>query len=190
MLLAGALCSGYYLLARNHRDEVRLERAPGVKFGDPRRSVKRAIDPGATAILRVPTQTTLRAIDNLPRPGQLPSDIRLAPFETTIWRFRAKLTEVTVSEDNDFYIIVESDGIRSCIEIPDPANCEGSPFLSEIRAARQDIAARYQPGYLNTPIDREAEVTGVGFYGTVTALKGMKAPNRARLFPVLKIDWK
>ena len=155
-----------------------------------RTAVQRGTDAEAKTVNATAKVTTLKALRAVARPSSLNdsrhdySHTRIGPLETQVWQLRAKVVSGLVRSDNDIYLVIESDGIRGCVEIPDPALCKGSQFEAQISEVRKSLLREYGFGQHSTSIDREAVLTGVGYFGT-----GGLRENGARLNPLLKIEW-
>lgn len=148
-----------------------------------RRDVKTAIDPDASKIDKAATDTTIEDIvaQKLPKGRSLGG--RVGPFETTTWRVRATLESVQLMKDGDYYLVMKGNkGGETVVEVPDPKECNKSPLLPQISAARQQIEERYHPTSTAKNIHEEATVTGVGFLGWPNN-KGGKGRTGPRLMP-------
>lgn len=155
-----------------------------------RRSVERSVDQDVAGVNRSPIQTSLGQLRAFPPPVALVqdrfalADRRAAPFETHVWRLRARVVEAMLRTDNDLYLVIEGDGTRSCVEVPDPRLCQGSPFLDQITKVRNQLEEDLHPTFHRSRVDREAELVGVGYFGTAG-----KNDNGARLMPLLQVRW-
>ncbi|HVT14265.1 MAG TPA: hypothetical protein VHE55_18525 [Fimbriimonadaceae bacterium] len=189
LALLGAAIAGILYLRRLERAEERFVPLPP-SLEAVRRPVERAVDPEAASIAAVPLPTTLKEIRSMLRPAELGenrlgvADHRVAPLETHIWTLRAKVKEAEIRADNDLYLVIEEGGIGGCAELPDPKLCKGSPFQKQIEAVRAQIDKELHPSRSPLPVGRDAELTGIGYFGTAG-----KLDNGARLMPLLRIRW-
>jgi hypothetical protein len=155
-----------------------------------RAKVQRGVDPDARFVNLQPENMTVGLLRQVDRPATLNlrrqefAQTRIAPFETQVWKIRARVAQIRLRTDGDLYIVIESDGKRACVELPDPSHCEGSPFYSQIKKLRAEIEQRYQLSVKPVAVNRMALLTGVGFFGT-----GGVRDNGARLHPLLAIRW-
>jgi len=148
-------------------------------------SVARGLDPQATTLDDTVHATTLREMRALSRPDLSGyEDRRAEPFELRQWRLRARVHQISVRSDGDLYLVIDADGVRGVAEVPRPEDCEGSPFRGRITALRRRLEEAWHPSEMPKKVDREAELTGVGFFGTAT-----RHDNGARLLPLLDIKW-
>ncbi len=175
--------------------------APNQKVNKASRlAIKRATDDAAAkADLLHPTATTVEAMLMLARPDDLASDIsnpefqskRIGSFENTIWTVDAKITEIVLRADGDYYMVIEgASGARTVVEVPDPALCEGSKRLDEIKAVRKALEEKFHPTAQPQKLNMKAKITGFGFFGFARSKDGKPASNGARIMPGLKIDFK
>lgn len=155
-----------------------------------RRSVERGVDQDVASVSRSPIESSLGQLRAFPRPVALVkdrfalADRRATPLETHVWRLRARVIEAMLRTDNDLYLVIEADGTRSCVEVPDPRLCKGSPFLGQITKVRDQLEKELNPTFRRSRVDREAELVGVGYFGTAG-----KNDNGARLMPLLQLRW-
>jgi hypothetical protein len=155
-----------------------------------REPVQRAIDPEAKGISGVGVDATFAELRAMKRPDLLEEDrpatanLRIAPLEKQVWRFTATVTEVQLRRDKDLYLVIEAEGLRGCVELPDPDLCKGSPFYSRIASLRSRLDQELKPTMTPAKIGRKAILTGIGFFGTAG-----KNDNGARLMPLLDLKW-
>ena len=151
-----------------------------------RRSVKTSTDLDASKIDLTAKETTIEDIVGQKAPEKLAG--RQGPFETSTWQVKARLKSVQLMKDGDYYLVMKGEkGGQTVVEVPDPANCKGSPLEAQITEARKQIEEKYHPTKDVQKIDDAATVTGVGFLGWG---KSSKAPKKggeskvgARLMP-------
>lgn len=154
-----------------------------------RRNVKTAIDPDAAKIDTAAKDTTVEDIvaQKAPTGGELGA--RVEPFETSTWRVKATLASVKLMKDGDYYLVLKgSKGGETVVEVPDPKDCQGSPLLPQITAARKQLTDRYHPTTTLKELHDQATVTGVGFLG-FTSKKTGKGKSGSRLMPGLGFDF-
>lgn len=161
-------------------------------------AVKRAADPDAAKIAKVPVKTTIEAMLQQVRPDDLNADIsteayqnrRIGPFETTLWQVDATVTEIVKRSDGDYYLVIEDGkGHKSVVEVPDPELCKDSVKLAEITALRKQLEAKFHPSAQPQTLKVKARISGLGFFGFAKSRDGKPPTNGARLMPGLKIDW-
>jgi hypothetical protein len=167
---------------------LNVQTPPTVECDHERLPVRSGTDPDAELIdLGSLTPTTLGTLYSLPKPGSLPEDRRISPFETTVWVINATLTLYKL-DDHLAYHLVLRDGSGNTVIAKIPCSCcsdSSSPFASAIARARSQfenrLAAHTAPQTANVPV----RITGVGFFGAVDVDTG--APNGAQLYPILDI---
>jgi hypothetical protein len=164
----------------------------GRRCGVQRWAVKTLGDPDRKAVDPRPVDTTIEALAAIPRPEHVPSDRRVAPHETTIYRVRAYLAELDEESDGDLHLVlVGLDDLTASLiaEIPDPAcrDACSSGFAGRYGAARaallsgiDELAAR---GSTDTIV---LEIIGVGFFDHPHGQTGA-ASNYFELHPVLAL---
>ncbi|HZC73147.1 MAG TPA: hypothetical protein VE442_20805 [Jatrophihabitans sp.] len=173
-------------------EEVRA--APNSSTGScgvERWSVKTGTDADAGKInLQSTTSTTIAALDALPAPATLPSNNRVQPTETTVFRLTATLTEYKLEADSDYHLVLSDGAGHTMIsEIPDPA-CVGSssPLRTSIQTARGQFDAKYTPTGTFQTANVAVTVTGVGFFDFLHGQTGV-APNGIELHALLDIQF-
>ncbi len=157
-----------------------------------RRSVKTATDPDAGKIDTTPKDTTIEQIVAQKAPADLKG--RSNPFELATWRVKTRLDSVQLMKDGDYYLVMSGEkGGKTVVEVPDPAECKGSPLQAQIAQARKEIEDRYHPTKEIQKLDQPATVTGVGFLGWGAARKSTKKSAEghygARLMPGLGFEF-
>jgi len=175
-------------------------------------SIKRATDEAAAHIDLKPRETTVEGMLQMSRPSDLAGDLstpnyqnkRIAPFETTVWKVKAKITEIILRPDGDFYMTIESEGgARTVVEVPDPKLCPDSKVLKQLQKLRAMLEAKFHPSAEPQKVDLKAQITGIGFFGyqgrrtPPPATTGVTTPptparpqtNGARLMPGLDIKF-
>ena len=159
--------------------------------GVERWSVKTGTDADRSLInLQSTTSTTIAALTALSAPSTLPSDNRVQPTETTVFRLSATLTEFKMEADSDYHLVLaDTSGHTMIAEIPDPA-CVGStsPLASSISKARGEFDAKYNITTSFTTVNVPVTVTGVGFFDFLHGQTGV-APNGIELHAVLDIQF-
>ena len=155
--------------------------------------VKHGLDPDAAKIDLKPKDTTVEEILAQVRPDGLAKDAkgdhyenhRAEPFEKTVWRLKAKIVEIILRPDGDFYLVIEgASGARSVVEAPDPKLCKDSKLAKQIASVRKILADKFHPTAQPLKLNVSAQLTGVGFFGRAGA-KG----NGARLMPAIEIKF-
>lgn len=155
-----------------------------------RTPIQRTTDPGASRIDSTAKPTSLAQMKSLERPAELDGNRkasafdRIGPFETQNWTIHVRVIEAMLRADNDLYLVIEDGGLKGCVELPDPRLCVGSPYYARLAALRKRLDDELRPGPTRVHLNREATLTGVGFFGT-----GNKKDNGARLMPLLDLKW-
>jgi hypothetical protein len=159
--------------------------------GVERWSVKTGTDADAGLInLASTTSSTIASLGALPAPSSLPSNNRVQPTETTLFRIGATLTEFKLEADSDYHLVLSDGAGHTMIsEIPDPA-CVGasSRLLSRIQTARGEFDAKYTPTGTFHVVNVPVTVTGVGFFDFLHGQTGV-APNGIELHTVTDIQF-
>jgi|GEM_PF-589473 len=130
--------------------------------------------------------TTVSKLTALTAPVSPPSNNRVAPTETTLFRLRnVTLQGFKLETDSDVHLIL-SDGTSSMNgEIAAPSCVgTGSPFEAHITSARAAFVARHTPTTSFTTVSETVTVVGVGFFDFLHGQTG-GAPNGAELHPIL-----
>jgi hypothetical protein len=138
--------------------------------------------------LQSTTSSTIASLVSRPAPSPLPSNSRVAPTETTVFRVAATLTEYKLEADSDYHLVLsDGSGHTMIAEIPDPACvAAGSPLLSSITKARAEFDAKFNATSSFQTANVPVTVTGVGFFDFLHGQTGV-APNGIELHAVLDI---
>ncbi|HEV2345901.1 MAG TPA: hypothetical protein VGS97_17515 [Actinocrinis sp.] len=159
--------------------------------GVERWSVKTGTDADSGLInLNMTTNTTIAALGALSAPGSLPSNNRVQPTETTVFRVSATLVEFKMEADSDYHLVLSDGAGHTMIaEIPDPA-CVGStsPLTSSVIKARGEFDAKYAVTTSFKTVNVPVTVTGVGFFDFLHGQTGV-APNGIELHSVLDVQF-
>jgi hypothetical protein len=147
-----------------------------------------------SVVLGQATPTTIQDLINLAEPTDRPPNSRVAPTETTVWTFDARLTlwkfeNNSKSGDWDYHLVfTDPDGHTIGGEIPFP-DCVGnaSPVRSLIVAARQLFDSAVKP--LGHQVNIPVRVTGIGFFDLHSAAHNPtgSAPNGIELHPIIEL---
>lgn len=159
--------------------------------GVERWSVKTGIDADASKItLQSTTPTTIASLDAIPAPSSLPSNNRVQPTETTVFKLSATLTQYKIEADSDYHLVMSDSAGHTMIgEIPDPACVgSGSPLASSIQKARSEFDAKYTATGSFQAANVPVTVTGVGFFDFQHGQTGV-APNGIELHAVLDVQF-
>ncbi len=123
-------------------------------------------------------------------PSPIPSNNRVAPFETTVWTLNVNLLEYKFEDDSDYHLVLQdSSGNTMIAEIPNPGCVgSGSPFAADIINARMKFNAMFTAStsfqFANVPV----QITGVGMFDFLHGQTGV-APNGIEIHPVLDISF-
>ncbi|HTI23523.1 MAG TPA: putative Ig domain-containing protein [Kutzneria sp.] len=159
--------------------------------GVERWAVKTGTDADAGKItLQSTSNTTIASLTSLPAPSSLPSNNRVQPTETTVFRLQATLTEYKLETDSDFHLVLsDGSGHTMIAEIPDPACVgAGSPLASSIQKSRTEFTAKYTPTSSFKTANVPVTITGVGFFDFLHGQTGV-APNGIELHSVLDVQF-
>src|SRR5262249_46434211 len=185
LALAIAQLAGCHAIERE--DDV-LTAAKGLSCGVERWSVKTGSDLEVGLVALEPSESTIATLVNLPRPGSLPANRRIAPYELATYRVRdVTLTRYKLETDSDYHLVI-SDGADTMIaEIPAPDCVEAtSPLLPGIRLARAEFDATFVATTFFQTANAIATVDGVGFFDFFHGQTGV-APNAFELHAVTGI---
>lgn len=154
-----------------------------------RARVGQAIDLDSLRVVRAPVMTTLRQIlDTAPPITLINADRtgakRTEPFETQVWKIKALVKQCSLRIDQDLYMVIEEEGRTGSVEVPLPIKSVDSPFIDQIQAVRLQLENDLKPTVAPKKVNRMAEMTGIGFFGTRS-----KKDNGARLMPLLTLKW-
>src|SRR5205807_8212417 len=163
---------------------------PNPNCGVERWSVKTGTDADAALVNLTPQPTTIAAMRSWTAPATIPSNNRVAPYETTVWTVNATLVEYKLEDDSDYHIVIKDDSGNTIItEIP-AAGCVGSssPFAAYIANAREKFDAMFTPTtsfqFANVPI----QITGVVMFDFLHG-QTSAAPNGIELHPILDVSF-
>jgi hypothetical protein len=139
-----------------------------------------------------PVQSSVAELRSLVAPASLPSSLRIAPTELTVFSLTAQVVEMKLEEDRDIHLVIAepSDPTATMItEFPDADQCSGavaSAHVQEMRTARATLVAAFgQPSPSQfTNVTGTATLTGVGFFDFLHGQTGV-APNGIELHPVI-----
>lgn len=148
-----------------------------------RRSVKATTDADASKINKSVKDISVEDLVANKSNGELSR--RQAPFETSVWRVKAKVESIELKKDGDYYMVLRGEkGGQTVVEVPDPKTVKGSPFEGEITATRKALEDKFHPTSEKKDVNEEATITGVGFLGfSNKPSKGSKGFSGARLMP-------
>lgn len=167
---------------------------PGAATGScgvERWSVKTGTDADAGKItLGSTTSTSISYLTSLPAPGTLPSNNRIQPTETTVYRLQVTLVEYKLESDSDFHLVLsDGSGHTMIAEVPDPTCVgSGSPLTAGITNARTEFTAKYHPTSSFQTANVPVTVTGVGFFDFLHGQTGV-APNGIELHAVTDVQF-
>ncbi|MDQ2870465.1 MAG: hypothetical protein M3S32_06965 [Acidobacteriota bacterium] len=135
-------------------------------FAHKRWPVKTLTDDTRGRVVSTPVETTVSALRRVPRPARsAPESARISPWETTLYRVHARLISAHRQLDRDLHLVIADPDAPSqtmVVEIPDPAEAQGSGYEERFRRARSEIEARTRGK--RPPGGWPVLVTGVGFF--------------------------
>jgi hypothetical protein len=147
-------------------------------------SLKTLSDPQRRLVNLHPRNTSVAAINRLPRPYPTPRT-RNTIYERHAWRVKAQIVQYKLEEDSDIHLILFWGGRYMIAEMPFAA-C----LPRTARDRRAIVAARTtfvrRCGFPTTdwqPLGAVAYISGVGFWDTAHGQTG-RARNYAELHPV------
>jgi len=151
--------------------------------GSARLDIKHGLDPDAAKINRSPKDISVEDLLATKLPESYEKG-RMGEFERSTFRLTGTLKSVIKRKDGDFFLVMQGkSGATAVVEVPDPAQCKGSPMESDIQRTRDDIEKKYHPTDKQKDINQPATVEGVGFYGTGQKRGSGGRGNSARLMP-------
>ena len=163
---------------------------PTPNCGVERWSVKTGTDSDAASVNFVAQANTMATMRSWTAPSPIPSNNRVAPYETTVWTLTANLLEYKFEDDSDYHLVLQdASGNTMIAEIPSPGCVgSGSPFAADIVNARMKFNAMFTAStsfqFANVPV----QITGVGMFDFLHGQTGV-APNGIEIHPVLDISF-
>lgn len=150
--------------------------------GKERATVKHTVDVAAKNIKTTPQNTTIDKLVSLPVPSALHgSKTPRLPEESKVYRVSGTLTLVKHESDGDSHMVLQSSTGKTMILEAIPASCAvGSPFLSQITAARKAV------DNIQFSLPKKVTVTGVAFFDFKHGQTGV-ADNAIELHPLLSL---
>lgn len=159
--------------------------------GVERWAVKTGTDADAGKVaLQTASPSTVASLRALKAPSTLPSNNRVSPTETTVFKVQATLTEFKLEDDSDYHLVLrDGSGNTMISEIPD-TTCVGSssPLRSGVANARSEFDKRFHPTSSFQTANVAVTVTGVGFFDFQHGQTGV-APNAIELHPVVDVQF-
>ena len=161
---------------------------PTPNCGVERWSVKTGTDPDSASVSFVSQPATIATMRSWAPPSPIPSNNRVAPFETTVWTINATLLEYKFEDDSDYHIVLQDAAGNTIIgEIPNPGCVgSGSPFAASIISARLKFNAMFTASSSFQFTNVQVQVTGVAMFDFLHGQTGV-APNGIELHPILDI---
>jgi len=155
----------------------------GKKPGPPKSArwqVSFSVDPDSQKMSRRPVNTTIAHLVAFKRPAVLPKKgsappaykaKRIAPVETTIWKFKGTVVSVAAEHDGDYRLIVsDAKGRLVCCVMPDPSlGTKKGKFTAEINQARAVVVKRFKPTFDARTVKVPVEITGLGYFGRMNS---------------------
>lgn len=160
-------------------EKEEAERKPGPPKSA-RWQVSFSVDPDSQKMSRRPVNTTIAHLVSFKRPAVLPKvgrapaaykAKRIAPVETTIWKFRGTAVSVAAEHDGDYRLIVsDAKGRLVCCVMPDPSLAtKKGKFTAEINQARAVVVKRFKPTFDARTVKVPVEITGLGYFGKMNS---------------------
>ncbi|HVE82674.1 MAG TPA: hypothetical protein VND93_07490 [Myxococcales bacterium] len=169
-------------------DEELVVTSQGLTCGVERWAVKTGTDADKALVNLTPVDTTIATLTGYPAPSTLPSNNRVSPQETTVYRLRnVTLTKYKLEDDSDYHLVL-SDGTHTMIaEIPNPGCAgSGSVFSSAISSAKAAFDAVHTATTSFQTASDTVTITGAGFFDFQHGQTGV-APNAIELHAILSI---
>ena len=166
-------------------DQVCHTPLPATACGVERWKVKTGADAASNQIDPILVPTTVQTLAGLFPPSPLPDLDRGGVVERTTYVLDGTVTDVRMTEDSDYHVVLADASARSMIvEIPHP-DCVGteSPLRAQIIAARQSIDTTIKIGTSFRTLNLPARIAGVGFWDRLHGQRGV-APNGIEVHPV------
>jgi hypothetical protein len=177
---ATALVAAASVVTPSHGHAASTRAACGVELW----SLKTLSDPQRGLVNLHPRNTSVRAINRLPRPYPTPTT-RNTVYERRAWRVKAQIVQFKLEDDSDIHLILFWDGRYMIAEMPF-AGC----LPRTTRDRRAIVAARVgfvrRCGFPSSDwqsLGAVAYVSGVGFWDVPHGQTGA-ARNYAELHPV------
>ena len=159
--------------------------------GVERWNVKTGTDPDAKLVnLKQTDSTTIAKLISLPAQLNPAANVRVKPYELTVYSVDAVLTLIRPEKDSDFHLVLTDSQAKTLVaEIPSPACVDAkSPFFKLIQNARTQFESKF-PGLLGgTQVKVPVRVRGIAFFDKLHGQTGA-APNGIELHPVLDIQF-
>jgi hypothetical protein len=156
------------------------------RCGVERWSVKTATDADAALVDAAhPTPTTIATMRSWPAQSNIPTNNRIAPYETTAWTIEATLTLYKKEDDSDYHLVLRDAAGNTLVgEIPCPG-CVGasSPVISRINNARATFNATLTATTSFQTANIPVRVTGIAMFDFPHGQTGA-APNQIELHPI------
>ncbi len=157
--------------------------------GVERWSVKTGTDADVGSInLSSSTAQTIVTMRGWPKPGTIPANNRISPYETTQWTLNATLMQYKSESDSDYHLVLsDASGNTLIAEIPSPSCVGGgSPFGPGIQNARNQFDARLTATGSFQTANIPVQIKGVGMFDFLHGQTGV-APNGIEIHAVLDI---
>jgi hypothetical protein len=156
--------------------------------GVERWSVKTGTDADSGLVnLGSTSSTSVATMRSWPKPGTIPANNRISPYETTQWVINATLTQYKAESDSDYHLVLQdSGGLTMIAEIPSPSCVSGGPFASRIQTARNQFDAQYNATTSFQTANVPVQITGVGMFDFLHGQTGV-APNGIEIHAVFNI---
>lgn len=153
--------------------------------------VKTLTDPRRGLVRLEPVvDTTVSALASIAAPALRPAaGERSSPWETTVYRVRARLLVAHEQLDGDLHLEIadpEDPRSRMIVEVPAPSEAKGSGFEERFRRARVEI--REKTRGRRPPGGWPVIVEGVGFFD-FTHFQPGASKSGFELHPVLRIEF-
>ncbi len=164
--------------------------SPTPDCGVERWSVKTGTDVDASQVSFVPQGTTIATMRGWPAPATIPSNSRVAPYETTVWTVNATLTQFKFEGDSDYHLVIKDEAGNTIItEIPIPGCVgSGSPFAVSIANARAKFNAMFTASGSFQSVSVPVQITGPAMFDHLHGQTGV-APNGIEIHPILDINF-
>lgn len=162
---------------------------PASACGVERWRIKTGADTGASEIDPTQVPTTVAALVGFVAPATTNDLERVGTVERTTYVMDATITDLRMTEDSDYHVVVTNPaGQTMIVEIPHP-DCVSatSPLRAQISAARQSLNTTFKISSSFRSVNVAARITGIGFWDDIHGQRGVAA-NGIELHPVTAIS--
>ena len=153
--------------------------------GSERWKIKVGTDHDINRLNQTIIPTTIKFLNDIPQPEELPADNRIEPWELNIYEVEANLIKIKSEADGDSHMVLESNGSTMIAELPD-LDCMGhnNPLSDRVKGA---IAVINDMNFKSKLLPIKIKINGIFFFDFKHGQTGV-AKNGGELHPVLHIE--